>query len=67
MSSEKITREILLEDYKKYSGLQAVDIFKYLYQSSFGCEHLVSNERSVVENISREYIPRESLCREFLG
>lgn len=59
MSSEKRTRELLLEHYKKYSGLQAVDIFKYLYQSSFGCEHLVSNERSVVENISREYLSAE--------
>lgn len=49
------TRELLISHYKTYPDLQAEDIFKYIFQSSFGCEHLVSNEGLVLENIKKEY------------
>ena len=52
---DKNTRALLLEHYRHYPKLQAEDIFKYLYQSSFGCEHLISNEERVLGYIKREY------------
>ena len=41
MSTNEVTRNLLAEHYKKYPELQLQDIFKYIYQSSFGCEHMV--------------------------
>ena len=52
---DKNTRALLLEHYRHYPKLGAEDIFKYLYQSSFGCEHLISNEERVLCYIRREY------------
>lgn len=49
------TRELLLNHYNNFSLLQPEDIFKFLFQSSFGCEHLVSDKKSVSEYIKREY------------
>ena len=43
------------EHFKAYPQLQAEDIFKYLFQSAFGCEHLVSNEEMALAYIKREY------------
>lgn len=45
----------LKEHFEAYPQLQAEDIFKYLFQSSFGCEHLVSNQEAAVAYIEREY------------
>ena len=36
--SEK-TRALLTKHYQTYPKLQTEDIFKYLFQSAFGCEH----------------------------
>ena len=49
------TRELLLKHYKDYPELQMQDIFKYLYQSSFGCEHLISSLERVTDYIANEY------------
>ena len=49
------TRELLIKHYQTYPKLQTEDIFKYLYQSAFGCEHLVSDEEAVLAYIRREY------------
>ncbi len=49
------TRELLIKHYQRYPKLQIEDIFKYLYQSAFGCEHLVSDEKSALDYIKREY------------
>ena len=59
-SSEK-TRELLTEHYHRYPKLEAEDIFKYLFQSAFGCEHLVAGEAEVLHLIKREYqsLPKE--------
>ena len=49
------TRQSLIRHYQSYPDLQAEDIFKYLFQSAFGCEHLVSNEDAAHNYIEREY------------
>ncbi len=51
----KNTRELLLKHYKNFPELKAEDIFKFLFQSSFGCEHLVSDENTALQYIMREY------------
>ena len=43
------------EYFEAYPQLQAEDIFKYLFQSAFGCEHLVSSQEAAVAYIEREY------------
>lgn len=49
------TRTNLIEHYKLYPNLQAEDVFKYLFQSAFGCEHLVSDEDRALAYIQKEY------------
>ena len=51
----------LLKHYRKYPKLQIEDIFKYIYQSAFGCEHLVSDEKFAVDYIRREFSETEIL------
>ena len=52
--SEK-TRKLLIKHYQTYPQLQIEDIFKYIFQSAFGCEHLVSNESAALDYIKSEY------------
>ncbi|MDR1066609.1 MAG: hypothetical protein LBL35_04135 [Clostridiales bacterium] len=47
-------RRLLLEQLKIYPALQPRDALKALYQSEFGCEHFVSDEKSGVDLISNE-------------
>lgn len=49
------TREALLGHYHSYPGLQMQDIFKFLYHSAMGCEHLVTDERAALAYIQKEY------------
>ena len=53
MSNEK-TRLLILEQYNKYPQMEVSDLFKFLYQSSFGCEHMVTSLESAIEYIRRE-------------
>lgn len=55
MDKNTKTRELLIEHYKRYPKLQIADILKFLYQSSFGCEHMVSSLDAAINYISREY------------
>lgn len=50
-----MTRRHLEEHFQTHPKLQIEDVFKYLFQSAFGCEHLVSNEESALGYINREY------------
>ena len=50
-----MTRELLIKHLKTHPELEIQDVFKFLYQSSFGCEHLVSSLEAVTEYISREH------------
>ncbi len=54
------TYELLINHYKTYPNLEPEDIFKYIYQSSFGCGHFVSDEASALSFIEKEY---ESLSK----
>lgn len=49
------TRNLLIGYCKKYPKLQPQDLFKFLYQSAFGCEHFVLSYDKVVEKIKSEY------------
>lgn len=49
------TSELLLAHFRQYPKMQAEDIFKFLFQSAFGCEHLISDEGRVLDYIRREY------------
>ena len=50
----KNTRDLLQGHFRKYPLLQAEDIFKYLFQSAFGCEHLVSDPSAALNYIKKE-------------
>ena len=43
-----------MEHYRVYPKLQIRDTFKFLHQSSFGCEHLVTNPETVNDYIIKE-------------
>ena len=53
--SNNETCALLIKHFQKYPLMQIQDIFKFLHQSSFGCEHLVSSEEKAVEYIKEEY------------
>ena len=55
INQSQITRQCLQEHFQVYPKLQVEDVFKYLFQSAFGCEHLVSNEEAALAYINREY------------
>ena len=48
------TRKILLSHFKTYPQLRIEDIFKFLYQSAFGCEHLLPTPEAAAESIRKE-------------
>lgn len=48
------THDILIEYYKTYPQMQAQDLFKFLYQSVFGCEHMISSPEAVIDYIKEE-------------
>ena len=54
MEHKKKTQKLLMEHYQKYPCLQIQDIFKFLYQSSFGCEHLLADSDTVIARIRKE-------------
>ena len=51
---EQRTKRRLQEHYLRYPCLQIEDLFKYIFQSAFGCEHLVSSADAAVDWICRE-------------
>lgn len=55
MDHSERTRELLISHYKTYPKLQLQDLFKFLFQSSFGCEHMISSPENVINYIRREY------------
>lgn len=54
MESSIATRAFLLEHWHSYQKLQIQDIFKTLYQSTFGCGHLIADSSAAAENIRKE-------------
>lgn len=47
--------QALLKHFESYPHLEIRDIFKFLYQSAFGCEHLVSSLEKAISYIQEEY------------
>ena len=54
MKQTEKTRERLLAHGNAYPEWQIQDLFKYLYQSAFGCEHLVSSREDAAARIRLE-------------
>ncbi|MBQ8758232.1 MAG: hypothetical protein IJZ20_00895 [Clostridia bacterium] len=48
------TKELILNHLKVYPKAEAQDIFKFLYQSTYGCEHMISSPDTVTEYIKKE-------------
>ena len=48
------TSRMLLEHFAAYPKMQIEDMLKYLHQSSFGCEHMVTDLSVVTEYIRKE-------------
>ena len=55
MDARQKTRELIIKHCEKYPLLEVRDVFKYVYQSSYGCEHLVLSAEVVTEYIRKEY------------
>ena len=55
MEQYKKTRELLMNHYKQYPKMEIQDMLKYIFQSSFGCEHMVSSEGFAIDYIKKEY------------
>ena len=55
MTSKENTKKLLLCHFEAYPRLQIRDIFKFIYQSSFGCEHMISDVSRASEMIRSEY------------
>ena len=49
------TRELLMQHAKMYPALQIQDIFKFIHQSAFGCEHFVASLGKATAFIEKEY------------
>jgi uridine kinase len=54
MVNREETKMALLQQCEKYPRLSVTDLFKFIYQSSFGCEHLVSDVASVKAYLCKE-------------
>ncbi len=48
-------KQVLSQHFSAYPEMQIQDIFKFIYQSSFGCEHMVSSLEKATDYISEEY------------
>ncbi len=55
MEQNDRTRKLLIMHYQNHPKLEMQDLFKFLYQSAFGCEHLVSSLEAATAFISKEY------------
>ena len=69
MKQKEKTYKLLLSHYNSHKKMEIQDIFKYLYQSTFGCEHMISSKDAVIRKITEEYdniITDSSLNIEYL-
>ena len=49
------TAKLLISHYCNYPKMEIQDMLKYIFQSSFGCEHMVSSQNFATDYIKREY------------
>ena len=50
-----LTKERLLAHYARYPEMELEDLFKYVFHSACGCDHLVSSEEGALNYIKSEY------------
>ena len=43
------TKEYILNQYKMYPKLELQDILKFIYQSSYGCELVLRQEKGLIK------------------
>ncbi len=48
------TDKLLISHYQQYPKLEIQDIFKFIYQSCFGCEHMIASLESAIDYIQKE-------------
>lgn len=58
------TKNLILEHFNKYPKMQIRDAFKFLFQSAFGCEHLVLSFEKTRDYIVSELSSLNSTCHE---
>ena len=56
------TKSYILNQFQTYPQLELQDLMKFLYQSSFGCEHLLSNPDTVQKQIQQELDTKLDTC-----
>ena len=56
------TKSYILNQFQTYPQLELQDLMKFLYQSSFGCEHLLSNPDTVKKRIQQELDTKLDTC-----
>ncbi len=61
MDQKEKTVKLLTEHFRKYPKLAVEDVFKFIFQSAYGCEHLVSDHAAAENYIRREYESRKPL------
>ncbi len=47
--------ELITLHSRRYPTLRAKDLFKFIYQSAYGCEHLISESDALAERIAEEH------------
>lgn len=54
--------ELIIQHSHRYPKLCARDLFKFIYQSAYGCEHLINDNDALAARISEEHvaIPRST-------
>lgn len=55
MNSYEKTQAMIRRHLEKYPQLELQDLFKYIFQSSFGCEHMISSLDSISAYLIEEY------------
>ena len=56
MERNERTRKLLIMHVQKYPYLEIRDLLKFLHQSAFGCEHMITSAENATEGIKREYM-----------
>ena len=64
MERSERTRNLLLLHVRKYPNLEIRDVLKFLHQSAFGCEHMVSSLENATQYIKQEYASISSCTDE---
>ena len=60
------TKNALLKHCKNYPLLQVQDIFKFIHQSAFGCEHLLTDHQHILQRICTEAEENKSKAQDLI-